>query len=74
MQFLKRLRLARIAPDQLKALIDNGAAPVVLDVRTAAARKRDRRRIPTAIVANTDDIETQLRNLTPETEIVLYCT
>src|SRR5881392_2126497 len=42
-QFLKQLRLARIAPDELKDLIDQGASPVVLDVRTASARKRDTR-------------------------------
>jgi membrane protein DedA with SNARE-associated domain len=73
-QFLKQLRLARIAPGELKDLIDTGASPVVLDVRTLSARKRDTRRIPTAIVANTDDIEGQLRHLEPNTEIVLYCT
>jgi membrane protein DedA with SNARE-associated domain len=73
-QFLKQLRLARIAPTDLKTLIDSGASPVVLDVRTLSARNRDRRRIPTAIVAHIDDIEGQLRNLTPDREIVLYCT
>jgi membrane protein DedA with SNARE-associated domain len=73
-QFLKQLRLARIAPLQLKELIDSGASPVVLDVRTPSAQKRDRRRIPTALVADSGDIEAQLRHLTPETEIVLYCT
>ena len=73
-QFLKQLRLARIAPHELKSLIDSGASPVVLDVRTPSARRRDTRRIPTAIVANTDDLASQLGDLTPETEIVLYCT
>ena len=73
-QFLKQLRLARIAPNELRDLIEKGGSPVVLDVRTAAARKRDARRIPTAIVANTDDLVGQLAHLTPDTEIVLYCT
>ena len=73
-QFLKQLRLARIAPHELKQLFDSGASPVVLDVRTVSARKRDTRRIPTAIVANSEDIEAQLRDLAPNTEIVLYCT
>jgi len=73
-QFLKQLRLARIAPNELKTLIDNGASPVVLDVRTHSARKRDTRRIPTALVANMDDLEGQLGRLAPDTEIVLYCT
>ncbi|MEK6374667.1 MAG: VTT domain-containing protein [Acidobacteriota bacterium] len=73
-QFLKQLRLARIAPSDLKGLIDSGASPVVVDVRSPAARKRDRRRIPTAIVAHADSIEQDLSGLAPETEIVLYCT
>ncbi len=73
-QFLKQLRLARIAPADLKELIERGASPVVLDVRTPTARKRDQRRIPSAIVANTDNIEAQLHDLAPDTEIVLYCT
>ena len=73
-QFLRQLRLARIAPDELKRLIDQGVSPVVLDVRTASARRRDTRRIPTAIVANLENLEGQLRDLAPDTEIVLYCT
>jgi membrane protein DedA with SNARE-associated domain len=73
-QFLKQLRLARIRPSDLKELIDSGASPVVVDVRSAAARKRDRRRIPTAIVTHTDSIEQDLAGLAPHTEIVLYCT
>ena len=73
-KFLRRLRLARIRPSDLKELIDSGASPVVVDVRSLSARKRDRRRIPTAIVAHTDSIEQDLSGLAPDTEIVLYCT
>src|SRR5204862_4047718 len=73
-QFLKQLRLARIAPAELKELIESGASPVVLDVRTPTARQRDPRSIPTAIVANTDNLESQLSALEPDAEIVLYCT
>ena len=73
-EFLRKLRLARIAPEALKALIDSGASPVVVDVRTPGARKRDPRRIPTAIVAHADNIESQLAAVKLGTEIVLYCT
>jgi hypothetical protein len=37
-------------------------------------RKRDPRRIPGAIVAQSDAIDTQIEQLPPGREIVLYCT
>ena len=72
--FLKQLRLARIQPDELMEMIDRGEAPIVLDVRTAGARKHNPRAIPNAILAHMDDIATQLGNLAPHAEVVLYCT
>ena len=72
--FMKQLRLARIQPDELKAMLDRGELPVVLDVRTAGARKHNPHSIPTAILAAIDDIEAQLGDLAPHQEVVLYCT
>jgi DNA-binding transcriptional regulator LsrR (DeoR family) len=46
-----KLRVARVTVDDLKAMLDRGESPIVLDVRTRGARRRDLRRIPTAIVA-----------------------
>jgi membrane protein DedA with SNARE-associated domain len=72
--FLKQLRLARIEPHELKAMLDHGEFPIVLDVRTAGARKHNPRSIPNAILAHMDDVATQLGDLAPHTEVVLYCT
>jgi membrane protein DedA with SNARE-associated domain len=72
--FFKQLRMARIHAHELKAMFDRGETPVVLDVRTPTVRKRDPRRIPTAIVAQSDAIDTQIGHLPPGQEIVLYCT
>jgi len=72
--FFKQLRMARIHAHELKAMFDRGEAPVVLDVRTPTVRKRDPRRIPGAIVAQSDAIDTQIEHLPPGREIVLYCT
>src|SRR6266849_3454336 len=41
--FIKQLRTARIQPDELKAMLDRGELPVVLDVRTPGARRHDPR-------------------------------
>ena len=73
-QFIKKLRVARIEPEDLKAMFDRGEVPVILDVRNSAVRKRDPRRIPNAIVASFDDIPAHLEEIEPHREIVLYCT
>jgi membrane protein DedA with SNARE-associated domain len=72
--FFKQLRLARIAPEELYELMSSGEAPVVLDVRTGGALKSNPRRIPTAIVAGSDDLGERLRDFPPDRDIVLYCT
>jgi membrane protein DedA with SNARE-associated domain len=72
--FIKQLRLARIEPHELKAMLDRGDLPVVLDVRTPGARRHNPRSIPTAILAHMDSIDRQLEHLAPHQEVVLYCT
>jgi len=72
--FLKQLRLARIQPHDLKEMLDRGELPVVLDVRSPGARKHNPRAIPTAILAQMDDIDSRLGDLAPHQEVVLYCT
>ena len=73
-RFMKQLRFARITPEDLKALLDQGEEPVVLDVRTNSVRQRDPRRIPSAIVTTGDDILERLQDIEPSREIILYCT
>jgi membrane protein DedA with SNARE-associated domain len=74
MRFIKQLRVARVAPDELKAMFDSGAAPLVVDARSAGARKRDPRHIPTAVAASPEELIERLRDADPSKEIVLYCT
>ncbi len=73
-RFLKQLRVARISPADLKAMFDRGESPIVVDARSAGARKRDPRRIPTAMSGDIDELDQQLADLPPHAEIVLYCT
>ncbi|HSY48199.1 MAG TPA: VTT domain-containing protein [Thermoanaerobaculia bacterium] len=72
--FLKQLRLARIQPHELKEMLDRGEVTVVLDVRSAGARKHNPRAIPKAILMQMEDIDTHLGDLAPHQEVVLYCT
>lgn len=73
-RFYKMLRTARITVEELRNLIDVGASPVVVDVRTSGARARDPRRIPGAIVMEVSELDARLSQLPPDREIILYCT
>jgi membrane protein DedA with SNARE-associated domain len=64
--FYKQLRMLRVSIDELKTMIDRGEAPLIIDARSATARKRDPRRIPGAITIDDD--------LPAGREIVVYCT
>ena len=73
-RFLRTLRMARMTVDELKAMIDAGRAPVVLDVRTGAAKSREPTHIPGAIVTSADEVPSRIAGISPDSEIVLYCT
>lgn len=71
---IKILRLARITAGELKALLDSGEPPVIVDVRTKNAHRYDPRRIPGALHMTLDEIGEKVADLPKEREIVLYCT
>jgi membrane protein DedA with SNARE-associated domain len=73
-RFLKQLRIARVSVHELKEMIARDEQPVVLDVRTPSSLARDPRRIPTAIVAHAEEIDATVAAISPDREIVLYCT
>jgi membrane protein DedA with SNARE-associated domain len=73
-RFLQKLRLARISPEELFALIEGDAEPIVIDVRTASSRKRDPRHIPSALVIPNESIQEHLTGVPRDREIILYCT
>jgi rhodanese-related sulfurtransferase len=66
--------MARIGVGDLRRLMDDGTAPVVVDVRSRAARARDPRRIPGARTVDLDDLDAHLAALPADREIVVYCT
>lgn len=74
MRFIQELRGARIAPEELKQMIDQGTAPLIIDARSEWTRRTDSRRIPTAVVASSPELAAKLRDAGPASEIVLYCT
>ncbi len=73
-RFYKFLRMARITVADVSTLMDAGEKPLVLDVRTDAARRADPRRIPGARPMTFDRISENLRDLPLDRDIILYCT
>lgn len=71
--FLQGVAMPRVQVGELRALIDSGSPPTIIDVRSGAAREIDERRIPGAIVATLADIEKATRELPRHGDLVLYC-
>ena len=65
--------MSRITVGELKALIDRGEAPLIVDVRGPATRRVDPRRIPTAIAVELRAIQEGQIDLPRDRDIVLYC-
>ncbi len=70
--FIRQLRMDRITVDELLAMIGSGQPPIILDVRSAETRARDGI-IPGAWGAHPEDVHPRLKQIAPETEIVIYC-
>jgi membrane protein DedA with SNARE-associated domain len=64
---------ARIAVSELYDMIERGADPLILDVRSTAALGVERRRIPRAILVDPDAPDAGLQALPRDRDIVVYC-
>lgn len=73
-RFFRALRMARVTAADLRRMIADGMAPLVLDVRTPQARTQDGRRFPGAIEVDPSDPESALAGLSPDREVAVFCT
>jgi len=74
-RLIERTRAAGTpAPDRATAPAALAPSVVILDVRSEAARKLDGRRIPGARPVDIDAPQAFLRDVAPQTEVVVYCT
>jgi len=73
-RFLRELRIARIAPEELKRLIDAGDDDfVVIDTRSALDVGAAPYKIPGAIWIDAEDIERRRAEIPLAKKVVLYC-
>ena len=73
-RFYKILRMARISVAELADLIQSGAAPLIIDVRSATARALEPHWIPGALHISLPDVGLHLADLPRNRDIILYCT
>lgn len=71
--FLNMLRSVRVSVEELRDMLDSDQPPVVVDVRSAAVRRLDGRRIPGAIAVDLDDAATALPDIPHDRDVVVYC-
>lgn len=72
-RFYESLRMARIDVGELYELMQAGAEPIIVDVRSPTARTLEPFWIPGALHVPLDAIATRLKDLPRDREIVLYC-
>jgi membrane protein DedA with SNARE-associated domain/rhodanese-related sulfurtransferase len=73
-RFYKMLRMARISVTELNQLIQNGAHPLIIDVRSVTARELEPHWIPGAVAISLADVDAHLKDLPKDRDIILYCT
>jgi membrane protein DedA with SNARE-associated domain/rhodanese-related sulfurtransferase len=73
-RFFRMLRMARINVAELYELIQAGASPVIIDVRSITARALEPRWIPGALHVPVPEMALRLKELPRDREIILYCT
>jgi membrane protein DedA with SNARE-associated domain len=73
-RFIRKLRVARIGPLELKELIDAGDPVVIVDLRGALDFEADPRTIPGAIRLAPEQLDDGHAQIPRDREIVLFCT
>ena len=71
--FLRRLRMARINPEELKSMLDSGKDVMIVDLRSPLDYAAHPETIPGALRLNPEKLE-EVEPLTLGREIILYCT
>lgn len=73
-RFLRRIRIARITPEDLKAKLDGGESTLVVDVRERLDFHKDPFIIPGALHLVTEELEARHREIPRDRDVILYCT
>lgn len=70
---LRELRIARITPDELKKMMDNGHPVMVVDLRQQLDVEVDPYTIPGALLMGVDELEQRHQEIPRDRDVILYC-
>ncbi|MFN3321932.1 MAG: VTT domain-containing protein [Bryobacteraceae bacterium] len=73
-RFLQMLKVARIAPEELRRRLEANEDLVVVDLRTRQEAERESVRLPGALRLDPKELEARHEVIPRDREIVLYCT
>jgi membrane protein DedA with SNARE-associated domain len=72
-RFLRSLRIARVSPEDLKARLDSGEKPLIVDLRTTLDVTAAPYALPGAIRLAAEDLEHGNPELPRDRDVILYC-
>jgi membrane protein DedA with SNARE-associated domain/rhodanese-related sulfurtransferase len=73
-RFIRSLRVSRITVEDVKAALDRGERPFIVDLRHMLEFVVDPRTVPTAVRISPDELPSRNAEIPRDREIVLYCT
>ncbi len=73
-RFLRRLRIARITPEELKQKLDAGEEMMIVDLRHSMDFEAEPHVIPGAMRLSADDLDGRHHEIPRDRDIILYCT
>jgi membrane protein DedA with SNARE-associated domain len=73
-RFIRRLRIARITPVELKRRLDTGEALMIVDLRHSLDFDADPVVVPGAVHLSPEELEQRSQDIPRDREVILYCT
>lgn len=70
---LRELRIARVTPEELKGMLDQGQDVVIVDLRQSPAIDEDPYTIPNALRMAVEEIEQRHHEIPRDRDVILFC-
>ncbi len=72
-RFIRDLRVARVTPEELRAMLQQENDVIIVDLRRALEVQYDRVKLPGALWIALEDLERRHEEIPRDKEVVLYC-